>query len=127
MSGLSKVYIVEDDEDNADLLIDYYEGDFDFTVFNDSVQAWGDLRSGKVEKPDLFLLDISMPVMDGIELIGKLKSSGEFRGIPAIALTAHAMSTDRDRFIEAGFDEYFSKPITDFEALREKMAALIGG
>ena len=80
----------------------------------------------KSEAPDLILMDMSLPVIDGWEATRTLKAAPETRNIPVIALTAHAMSTDRDKALEAGCDDYDTKPI-EFSRLLEKMGALRGG
>lgn len=77
------------------------------------------------ESPDLILMDMSLPVIDGWEATRTLKSSDATRHIPVIALTAHAMSTDRDRAMEAGCDDYDTKPI-ELPRLLGKMEALLG-
>ena len=69
-------------------------------------------------KPPLVLLDISLPSMDGIEIVGKVKEDEELQHIPVIALTASAMRGDRERFLDAGCDDYLSKPVNAME-LRE--------
>ena len=84
------------------------------------------LAMAKSEAPDLILMDMSLPVIDGWEATRTLKAAPETRNIPVIALTAHAMSTDRDKALEAGCDDYDTKPI-EFSRLLEKMGALIGG
>lgn len=76
-------------------------------------------------QPDLILMDIGLPIMDGWEAIRKLKSSAGTQAIPVIALTAHAMAGDRERVFAAGFDEYDTKPI-EFERLLDKIHILLG-
>ena len=78
----------------------------------------------RAEAPDLILMDMSLPVMDGWEATRTLKAAAATRNIPVIALTAHAMSTDRDKAIEAGCDDYDTKPI-ELTRLLAKMEALI--
>ena len=78
------------------------------------------------EAPDLILMDMSLPVIDGWEATRALKSATETKHIPVIALTAHAMSTDRDKAMEAGCDDYDTKPI-ELTRLLGKMEAQIGG
>ena len=78
----------------------------------------------QAEAPDLILMDMSLPLMDGWEATRTLKGAAETKQIPVIALTAHAMSTDRDKAIEAGCDDYDTKPI-ELPRLLEKMEALI--
>ena len=76
------------------------------------------------EAPDLILMDMSLPVLDGWEATRRLKAAQETRAIPIIALTAHAMESDRERALRAGCDEYDSKPI-EFPRLLEKIATLL--
>ena len=78
------------------------------------------------ESPDLILMDMSLPSIDGWEATRTLKGAAETKHIPVIALTAHAMSTDRDRALEAGCDEYDTKPI-ELSRLLGKMEVLLGG
>jgi CheY-like chemotaxis protein len=75
------------------------------------------------ESPDIILLDMSLPVMDGWEAAGHLKTNPETREIPVLALTAHAMDGDREKAIEAGCDDYDTKPV-NFARLLEKINAL---
>ena len=83
------------------------------------------LALAQAELPDLILMDMSLPLIDGWEATRTLKGAVETRKIPVIALTAHAMSTDRDKAMEAGCDDYDTKPI-DLSRLLGKMEALIG-
>lgn len=69
------------------------------------------VRVARTERPDIILMDISMPLMDGYEATRVLKADPETRGIPIVAVTAHAMVTDRDAAKEAGCDDYVSKPV----------------
>ena len=78
------------------------------------------------EIPEIILLDMSLPVLDGWEVAGKLKGDTTTSGIPIIALTAHAMAGDREKCLEAGCDDYDSKPV-EFKRLLGKIEALLGG
>ena len=78
------------------------------------------------EKPELILMDMSLPVMDGWEATRRIKADSETKDIPVIALTAHAMAGDREKAIEAGCEDYDTKPV-DFPRLMRKIEALIGG
>lgn len=75
------------------------------------------LKMAQREKPNLILLDINLPVMDGIEVAGHLKNDESLAHIPVIALTANAMYGDRERYLEAGCDDYLAKPISRRELL----------
>lgn len=81
----------------------------------------------KSEKPDIILMDLSLPVMDGWEATRKIKDMPELRHIPIIALTAHAMAGDEDRALEAGCDGYLSKPISPTKVVAEVKRALEKG
>ena len=119
---MARILVVEDNEMNRDMLCRRLEGrEFE-------VQWAVDGREGvalaQAAQPDLILLDIDLPVMDGWEAIRILKSTEATREIPVIALTAHAMTSDRERVFAAGFDEYGTKPV-EFETLMGKINALL--
>jgi CheY-like chemotaxis protein len=82
------------------------------------------LRAASKEPPDLILMDLSLPEIDGWELARRLKSNPETRGIPILALTAHAMGEDLEKALAAGCDDYDSKPVA-FDQLLEKMDRLL--
>jgi CheY-like chemotaxis protein len=79
------------------------------------------------ESPDLILMDMSLPVLDGWEAARRLKASTATRHVPIIALTAHAMSSDRDRALESGCDDYDTKPVELSRLLQKIEALLVGG
>jgi Response regulator containing a CheY-like receiver domain and an HD-GYP domain len=82
------------------------------------------------DMPDLVLLDVSLPEMDGTEVLRRIRADTQLRGLPVIALTAHAMATDREKFLAAGFDDYVSKPIVDenllLDAIKAKLSTKSG-
>jgi len=84
------------------------------------------LALAQAQPPDLVLMDIQLPGMDGVEALGRLRADPRTAGIPVVALTAFAMKDDRDRFGAAGFDAYVEKPV-DIRALPGQVAALLPG
>ncbi len=121
---MKKVCLVEDNQDNADLIEDFLADDYDLTWFDDPADLFSYLESPEATPPDIFLMDIGLPGMDGVEVLTKVRQMDEYREIPMIALTAHAMSTDRERFKEAGFDGYVTKPIVDDELIVNEIERL---
>lgn len=104
------VAIVEDNADNR-LLLQALLGDrYDLVEFENGPDA---LAGFARATPDLILLDISLPGMDGTEVLKRLRADDRLRHLPVIALTAHAMAGDREKFLAAGFDDYVTKPIVD--------------
>ncbi|MCB1034207.1 MAG: response regulator, partial [Acidobacteria bacterium] len=83
------------------------------------------LAGMRAHRPDLVLLDISLPGMDGLEVLREIRGDDVLRGLPVVALTAHAMSGDRERLLAAGFDSYISKPILDEERLLAEINSLL--
>jgi len=121
---MAKVLLVEDNEMNRDMLSRRlmrkgYE-----------VVIAGDGRSGvemaSRERPDIILMDMSLPVLDGWNATRLIKESPDTQAIPIIALTAHAMASDREKALEAGCDDYDTKPV-EMPRLLEKIERLLGG
>ena len=107
---MKTIAVVEDNSDNR-MLIDALLGDeYHLIEYEDGIEALSGLLQ---EKPDLVLLDISLPGMDGTEVLKNIRSDSNLNDLPVIALTAHAMSGDREKFLQLGFNEYISKPIID--------------
>ena len=106
---MPKVLLVEDNEMNRDMLSRRLARRGFEVVFAADGQQGVDLA--RSEKPDIILMDMSLPVMDGWEATRRIKADGTMRRIPVIGLTAHAMSGDREKAIEAGCDDYDSKPV----------------
>lgn len=121
---MSKVLLVEDNEMNRDMLSRRLERKGFEVVFAQDGSIAVDLAGS--EKPELILMDMSLPVMDGWEATRRIKADPETKDIPVIALTAHAMAGDREKAIEAGCEDYDTKPV-DFPRLMRKIETLIGG
>lgn len=121
---MPRILLVEDNEMNRDMLSRRLQRrGYEVMI---AVDGQLGVAMAQSETPDLILMDMSLPVIDGWEATRALKAAAETRHIPVIALTAHAMSTDRDKAIEAGCDDYDTKPI-ELPRLLEKIEALIGG
>jgi two-component system, cell cycle response regulator DivK len=119
-----KLLLVEDNEENRDGLSRHLRRKgFEVAVAVDGQQG---VEAALSEAPDLILMDMSLPILDGWEATRRLKAAPETRHIPVIALTAHAMAGDRERALQAGCDEYDTKPI-DFVRLLAKIQSLLGG
>ncbi len=110
---MKKIAVIEDNPDNRLLVQAILEDEYDVFEYETGIEA---LEAFKTEKPDLVLLDISLPEMDGPEVLERIRSDESLRDLPVIALTAHAMDGDRQKFLNAGFNDYVKKPIID-EAL----------
>ena len=115
---MPKVLIVEDDEMNRDMLSRRLERrGFSVAIAKDGRQG---VEMARSEKPDLVLMDMSLPVMDGWSATRAIKADPELSKIPVIALTAHAMEGDREKALAAGCEEYDTKPV-DLPRLLGKM------
>jgi CheY-like chemotaxis protein len=122
MRAMPKILVVEDNEMNRDMLSRRLERrGYQVVVAVDGQEGVAMARS---ESPDLVLMDMSLPVMDGWESTRQLKAAPETRSIPVIALTAHAMADDRKKALEAGCDDYDTKPL-EFPRLMAKIEALL--
>jgi len=123
---MKKIILVEDNPDNADLLMEMLDDHYDITLFGDGPDLLAAFEKAETQAPDLFILDIGLPGMDGVALMKKLKSMASLQNVPALALTAHAMKDDEPRLLQAGFNGYVSKPIVDETALTDEIEKLIG-
>jgi len=119
---MAKVLLVEDNEMNRDMLSRRLQRKGYEVVFAQDGAAAATAAGS--EKPALILMDMSLPVLDGWEATRRIKADAATRDIPIIALTAHAMSGDREKAIEAGCEDYDTKPV-DFPRLLEKMQRLL--
>lgn len=120
---MAKILLVEDNEMNRDMLSRRLIKKGYEVVMAVNGQEGVDMASS--ESPDLILLDMSLPVMDGWTAAGHLKANPDTKNIPLIALTAHAMQEDREKALAAGCDDFDTKPV-DFKSLREKIDSYLG-
>ena len=121
---MSKILLVEDNYRNRNMLSRRLERrNYEVVIALDGESG---LVLAASEAPDLILMDMSLPILDGWEATRRLKADAATQHIPVIALTAHAMSSDRDKALEVGCDDYDTKPI-ELPRLLEKMEALLGG
>jgi CheY-like chemotaxis protein len=119
---VARILLVEDNEMNRDMLSRrLIRKQFEVLIAVDGQQG---IELAMAEHPDLILMDMSLPVMDGWTATRWLKANGSTAAIPVIALTAHAMSGDRDKALAAGCDDYDTKPV-DLPRLLAKMQALL--
>ena len=119
---MSRILLVEDNEMNRDMLSRRLQRKgHSVLIAHDGKQG---LETSYAEMPDLILMDISLPFIDGYEVTRRLKANPRTRHIPVIALTAHALLTDRDKALKAGCDDYDTKPV-DFARLTEKIETLL--
>ena len=121
---MAKILLVEDQEMNRDMLTRRLQKrGYEVEIAVDGAEGVDKAQSGS---PDLILMDMSLPVMDGWEATRRLKADEATRKIPVVALTAHAMSTDREKAREAGCDAYETKPV-ELPRLLETMKKLLDG
>lgn len=119
---MTRVLLVEDNDMNRDMLSRRLRRrGFEVLIATDGAQG---LAMAAAEKPDVILMDMSLPVLDGWEATRRLKAAPDTAGIPVIGLTAHAMATDRDKCLEAGCDEYDTKPV-ELSRLLDKIERLL--
>lgn len=112
----AKIAVVEDNPDNRMLVQALLEDTYEISEYETGVEAVDGLLD---DDPDLVLLDISLPEMDGTEVLAWIRQQDALKQLPVIALTAHAMAGDRERYLAAGFNDYVTKPIVDEDVLLE--------
>ena len=121
---MATLAVVEDNADNRLLLQAILGDDHTLVEYENGADALAGLT---LARPDLVLLDISLPGMDGTEVLRRIRADAALKTLPVIALTAHAMSGDREKFLAAGFDDYVTKPIVDEAQLLEAIKRLVPG
>ena len=120
---MARILLVEDNELNRDMLSRrLIRNGYEVSIAIDGQQG---VDMALAERPDIILMDMSLPVIDGWEATRRVRADDTTRNIPVIGLTAHAMTGDREKAIEVGCNDYDSKPI-EFDRLIEKMEKLIG-
>jgi CheY-like chemotaxis protein len=107
---MTTIAVVEDNADNRLLLQAILDGLYELVEYENGTDALSGLAASL---PDLVLLDISLPGMDGNEILTRIRANESLKRLPVIALTAHAMSGDREKYLAAGFNDYITKPIVD--------------
>ncbi|MGV8120194.1 MAG: response regulator [Candidatus Xenobiia bacterium LiM19] len=121
---MAKILLVEDNEMNRDMLSRRLtKKGYNVVIALDGAEG---VEKTRQESPDIILMDMSLPVLDGWEATRQIKSDEGLASIPVIALTAHAMSGDREKALEAGCDDYDTKPI-EFQRLLGKIEELLKG
>jgi CheY-like chemotaxis protein len=119
---VAKILIVEDNEMNRDMLSRrLIRRGYQIVMAVDGGEG---IAAATAERPDLILMDMSLPVVDGWEATRRLKAEPQTRAIPVIGLTAHAMAGDRDKVLQAGCDDYDTKPV-ELPRLLQKIEALL--
>lgn len=120
--AMKKIAVVEDNPDNRLLVQVILESLYEVVEYENGFTALDGLSKSK---PDLVLLDVSLPEMDGTEVLRRMRADESLRNLPVIALTAHAMTGDREKYLAAGFDDYVSKPILDETLLLDAIKKLL--
>jgi len=111
---MKKILVVEDVDFNRDLIVQLLEDKYQVI---EAVNGKEGIEIAQRERPDLILMDLSLPIMDGWEATRRLKANADLRLIPVIALTAHAMKGDEEKALAAGCDDYLAKPINEDELM----------
>lgn len=124
---MKKILIVEDVDFNRDLLTQLLEDEFELIAATDGQAG---IAAAERERPDLILMDLSLPVMDGWEATRRLKAHADLKSIPIIALTAHAMRGDEAKARASGCDDFLTKPIDEallFQVLNRYLGTNVAG
>lgn len=119
---MKTIAVVDDNQDNSLLIQLILEERYQVQVYDNGPDA---LNGFELQPPDLVLMDISLPGMDGIEILKRMRANEKLKDIPVIALTAHAMHGDLEKYILYGFNNYIPKPIVDESVLFKVIENLI--
>jgi len=111
---MHKIAVVDDNSDNRLIIRTILEDQYEILEYSSGIEAIDGFRKNK---PDVVILDISLPEMDGTEILRRIRDDPQLHDLPVIALTAHAMVGDREKYLAAGFNDYVAKPILDMNVL----------
>jgi CheY-like chemotaxis protein len=111
---MHNVAVVDDNADNRLIIRTILEDQYEISEYSSGIEA---IQGFRKSKPDVVILDISLPEMDGTEILRRIREDSELHDLPVVALTAHAMVGDREKYLAAGFNDYVAKPILDMNIL----------
>ena len=111
---MRKIAVVDDNSDNRLIIRTILEDQYEIVEFSSGLEA---IEGFKKNRPDVVILDISLPEMDGTEMLRRIRDDSQLHDLPVIALTAHEMVGDREKYLSAGFNDYVPKPILDMNVL----------
>ena len=111
---MRKIAVVDDNADNRLIIRTILEDQYEIIEFSSGIEA---IEGFRENKPDVVILDISLLEMDGTEILRRIRDDSDLHDLPVIALTAHAMVGDREKYLAAGFNDYVAKPILDMSVL----------
>jgi CheY-like chemotaxis protein len=111
---MRKVAVVDDNADNRLIIRTILEDAYEIIEFSGGLEA---IEGFRKNRPDVVILDISLPEMDGTEILRRIRDDSALHDLPVIALTAHAMVGDREKYLSSGFNDYVAKPILDMSIL----------
>ena len=114
LRDMRKIAVVDDNADNRLIIRTILEDQYEIIEFSSGIEA---IEGFRENRPDVVILDISLPEMDGTEILRRLRDDPQLHDLPVIALTAHAMVGDREKYLAAGFNDYVAKPILDMSVL----------
>lgn len=111
---MHRVAVVDDNADNRLIIRTILEDQYEILEFSSGIEA---IQGFRKSRPDVVILDISLPEMDGTEILRRIREDSDLHDLPVVALTAHAMVGDREKYLAAGFNDYVAKPILDMNVL----------
>ena len=124
MDPMHKIAVVDDNADNRLIIRTILEDQYDIIEFSSGLEA---IEGFKKNRPDIVILDISLPEMDGTEILRRIREDSQLHDLPVVALTAHAMVGDREKYLAAGFNDYVAKPILDMSVLFTTIKRWVAG